>query len=265
MSITLDDKAVDVFKLYDEMAIAYSKDIEGYKALVEAIEVMIVRKQKKLQDIKDKSIGLIINSISSLEGTTSRKTPLHQKDKKFNYAGIDMEVLIPGKEKSEEAVVETNDAIPVKDPSQAITPPIQKQKSRTARHKKTTGSGKVKRADKIIPKANSTKDNRESCLYHPDSPVSDKARQLCSSCKWKLITNGLTKYDKEPAVISFLKGVTTKIPDLGQSMCPIHTSVPSYNKKSGLCKDCQKKAKAIGVKDRRLTDEELKILRSPFS
>ena len=33
MSITLDDKAVDVFKLYNEMTIAYSKDIEGYKTL----------------------------------------------------------------------------------------------------------------------------------------------------------------------------------------------------------------------------------------
>ena len=58
MSITLDDKAVDVFKLYDEMAIAYSKDIESYKALIETIEVMIAQKQGKLQVVKNKTIDL---------------------------------------------------------------------------------------------------------------------------------------------------------------------------------------------------------------
>jgi len=41
MTITLDDKAVDVFKLYDEMTAACSKDIEDYKTLLKAIEAMI--------------------------------------------------------------------------------------------------------------------------------------------------------------------------------------------------------------------------------
>jgi hypothetical protein len=271
MSITLDDKAVDVFKLYDEMAIAYSKDIEGYKALIEAIEVMIAQKQRKLQDVKDKTIYFITNSITSLEAATSQEIPLHQKDKKFNYAGIDMEALFPVKAvEPGEAVVTKTHSIAVKKKSQPQTSPIQVQGSIPARHKKTTGKGKVKRADKISTsttsfKANSTKGDRESCLYHAGSPVSDKSRQLCSSCKWKLITNGLTRFDKEPSVISFLKGEIAKIPDLGQSMCPVHPAVPSYNKKTGLCKECQKKAKAIGVQDRHLTEEELKVLRNPFS
>ena len=267
MSITLDKKDVDVFKLYDEMAIAYAKDIEGYKVLIDAIEVMIAQKQGTLQDIKNKTIDLIK---TSLEVLPAQVTPLRQKSKK--------------------AVFEITQSMPVKEQSRSITPPIQVQKPRPARHKKTTGKGKVKRAEKpnkpsLLSKniAEESKDNQldtslkkisktkstnvvtETCLYHPKSPVLDKARQLCSSCKWKLITNGLKKYDKEPSVISFLKGEITKIPDLGQSMCPVHPAVPSYNKKSGLCKDCQKKAKAIGVQDRHLTEEELKVLRIPVS
>jgi len=292
MSITLDDKAVDVFKLYDEMAIAYSKDIEGYKALIETIEVMIAQKQRKLLDVKDKLIHLITNSITSFEIIPSQSPPLHQKDKKFNYAGIDMEALIPGKEiGSGESVTKKTHSIAVKKQSQSATPPIQVQRTRPAHRRKTTGKGKVKKADKPklpslrskniaveskddqlntplnkISKANSSNDITElKCKYHPESLASDKGRQLCSSCKWKLITNGLTRYDKEPSVISFLKGEITKIPDLGQSMCPVHPAVPSYNKKSGLCKDCQKKAKAIGVQDRHLTEEELMALRNPFS
>jgi len=290
MSITLDDKAVNVFILYDEMTIAYSKDIEGYKALIEAIEVMIAQKQRKLQDIKDKTIDLITKSITHLEIIPSQETPLHQKDKNFNYAGIDMEALIPGKEiESGEAVVEITHSMPVEEQSQLITPPIQVKRPRPDRHKKTTGKGKVKRAGKPkkpsirsitiaekskddqlntslkkISKAQSTNVITETCLYHPESQVLDKGRQLCTSCKWKLINSGLKRYDKDPKVISFLKGETTIIPDLGQSMCPIHPAVPSYNQKTGLCKACQKKAKAIGIQDRHLTEKELKVLRSPI-
>ncbi len=46
-------------------------------------------------------------------------------------------------------------------------------------------------------------------------------------------------------------------------MCPVHPEVPSYNKKTGLCKECQKKAKEIGIQDRHLTEDELNILRNP--
>ncbi|MFH0999146.1 MAG: hypothetical protein V1844_27185 [Pseudomonadota bacterium] len=291
MSITLDDKAVDVFKLFDEMAIAYSNDIESYQALIEAIGVMIAQKQRKLQDVKDKNFDLITSSITALETTPSLETPLLQPDKKFNYAGIDMEALIPGPAiESGEAVVETAHAIAETKQSQAATPP-KVQRPGPAREKKTTGKSKVRRAGKpkkptLRPKniAEKSKDDQFNaslekmslaktatditelkCKYHPESPVLDMARQLCSSCKWKLITNGLKKYDKEPSVISFLKGETTKIPDLGQPMCPVHPAIPSYNQKTGLCKACQKKAKAIGVQDRHLTEEELTVLRNPFS
>jgi hypothetical protein len=285
MSITLGDKDVDVIKLYNEMAIACSKDIDGYKAVIEAIEVMIAHKQKKLQEVKDKTIELIK---TSLETIPSQKMPLKRKGEKFNYAGI---ASIPGKEiASGQAVAkETTQSIAAKEQSQAKTAPIKAQSPKPARNQKTTGKGKVKKADKAkkpslrsknvaaeskddplntsLKKISKTKpDNviKETCLYHPESPVLDKARQLCSSCKWKLITNGLKQYDKDPAVISFLKGETTEIPDLGQSMCPIHPAVPSYNQKTGLCKSCQKKAKEIGVTDRHLTEQELFLLRNPL-
>jgi hypothetical protein len=86
-------------------------------------------------------------------------------------------------------------------------------------------------------------------------------RQLCSSCRWKLRSNGLTEFDKDLSVVSFLKGETKSIPNVGQPMCPVHPEVPAYNKKTGLCQRCQSKAKAIGVADRHLTEKELKGLR----
>jgi hypothetical protein len=78
MPTTLDDKAVDVFKLYDEMTIAYSKDIEGYKAHIVAIEAMIAQKEEMLRDIKDKTVALVK---TALEIIPSRETPVRKKSK----------------------------------------------------------------------------------------------------------------------------------------------------------------------------------------
>ena len=289
MSITLDDKDVDVFKLYDEMASAYSRDIEGYKAIIETIGIMIAQKQRMLQDIKDKTIELIK---TSLETIPAQKFPIRQQAEKFNYAGIDVKDLIQGKETvSGQAVVKPALSIAAKEKSRAKTAPAKTKSPKPVRQKKTRAKNKVKKADKpnkSVRRSNDitmeSKDNPLSaslkkrsnatstkviadlnCLYHPESPVLDKARQLCSSCKWKLITNGLKQYDKDPAVISFLKGESSEIPHLGQSMCPIHPAVPSYNQKTGLCKSCQKKAKEIGISDRHLTEAELNIVRIPLS
>ncbi|MFH0998518.1 MAG: hypothetical protein V1844_23965 [Pseudomonadota bacterium] len=257
MAITLNDNAVNVFKLYDEMTIAYSKDIEGYKTLLKTIEALIVQKEEMLRNIKDKTAALVKKS---LEIIPSRESSLHQNKngEKFNYAGVQEDDLSPEKNiESGEAVVE-------------ITPPNKVQKTRPVNRRKATGKAKVERADKtkkpaaLSKKTSETKPDKDiKCLYHPESPVLDIGRQLCSSCKWKLRLNGLLEYDKDPAVISFLKGETTEIPVLGQSMCPIHPAVPSYNKKTGLCQACQKKAKTIGVEDRHLTKKELSVLRNP--
>jgi len=265
MTITLDDKSVDVFKLNDELAIACSKDIEDYKTLLKAIEAMIAQKDKMLQGIKDKSIDLLK---TSLETTASPKAPVRKKGKKLKYAGIDVKDLAPGK-----AVESGKAAVDVQ--SLVVIPPVNVQKFRAARPKKTTGKGKAKSAakpkkpaerSKKIAEAKLTIDAKDlKCLYHPESPAVDMQRQLCSSCRWKLRSNGLTEYNKDPAVISFLKGETTKIPVLGQTMCPIHPAVPSYNQKTGLCKACQKKAKAIGIEDRHLTEKELTVLRNPLA
>jgi hypothetical protein len=260
MSITLDNEAVNVFKSYDEMAIACSKDIEDHKTLLKAIEAMIAQKQRQLQDIKDKTVDLVK---ASLDVIPSLDIPVNQQAENLNYAGIDEGALVSEKEiESEEAVEE---------PSQAIIPPIQVQKPRPANRRKTAGKGKVKRADKskkpAVQSNNFTQDKYTDnitelrCLHHPESPVMDVGRQLCSSCKWKLINNGLKNYDKEPEVISYLRGETTAAPDMGQAMCPIHQSVPSYNQKTGLCKACQKKAKELGVENRHLTEKELKAIR----
>ena len=253
MSITLDNKAVNVFKSYDEMAIACSKDIEDHKTLLKAIEAMIAQKQRQLQDIKDKTVDLVK---ASLDVIPSLDIPVNQQAENLNYAGIAEEALVPEKEE---------------EPSQAITPPIQVQKPRPANRRKTAEKGKAKRADKskkpAVQSKNVTQDKHADnitelrCLHHPESPVMDVGRQLCSSCKWKLINNGLKNYDKEPEVISYLRGEITAAPDMGQAMCPIHQSVPSYNQKTGLCKACQKKAKELGVENRHLTAKELKAIR----
>ncbi len=290
MSITLGAKDVDVFKLYNAMAVACSKDIEDYKTMIGTIEAMIAQKQKELQDIKDKSLELLESSLGSIP---TRKASVHQKKAaKFNLAGMNANKPIPVKEAaSVQAVVEAATAAPAKEKSRAKTAAVKAKSPASARQRKKTGKVGVKQADKSNKrKLQSRKAAAESkdapldaalkksakarpaqdipalnCLYHPDSPVLDKARQLCSSCKWKLITNGLKQFDKDPAVISFLKGEITRIPDLGQSMCPIHPAVPSYNQKTGLCKSCQKKAKEFGITDRHLTEVELSLLRNPLA
>jgi hypothetical protein len=244
MSITIDDRAA---MSYDEMAVACSKDIEDYKTLLKSIEAMIVQKQRNLQSIKDKTVGLVKASLG-----ITQEIPVNQPSENFDDTGVDMvEDLTP------EAV---------KEDSPAITSPKKErtQKSRPSNRRKAAEKGKVKRADKPRESAERSQNITEiKCLHHPDSPVLDQARQLCSSCRWKLINNGLLKFDKEPEVIAFLKGEIKNIPNMGQPMCPIHQSVPSYNQKTGLCKACQSKAKAMGVENRQLTKKELTMLRNP--
>ncbi len=240
MSITIDERAVTS---YYEMAVACSKDIEDYKTLLKSIEAMIAQKQRNLQDIKDKTVGLVKTALE-----ITQEIPSNQPAENFD-TGVDMvEDLTP------EAVAED---------SPAITPPKKErtQKSRTANRWKAAEKSKVKRADKPAERSQNIADIR--CLHHPEASATDVGRQLCSSCRWKLINNGLLKFDKEPEVIAFLKRESNIIPNMGQPMCPIHQSVPSYNQKTGLCKACQSKAKAMGVENRQLTKKELTVLRNP--
>lgn len=249
MTITIDDKAVDIFKLYDELILAYSKDIESYRALVGAIEGMINRKERNLQEIRDKIIDLMKYSITT-PGIALIQENIGTKNNDIEVQNMNLAVV------------------------QTVASSIKKKKSRTRKNKgtsrpKSLAVGKIATEPKTVPAKISKKTppinrNELRCLYHPESQAVDIGRQLCSSCKWKLITNGLRKYDKEPSVISFLKGQSTTIPDLGQPMCPVHPKVPAYNQKTGLCKDCQKKAKTLGIQDRHPTKDELHILRNPF-
>jgi hypothetical protein len=277
MSIALDDHAVDVFKLYDELTIAYTKDIEGYRSLLKSIEAMITQKEEMLQDIKNKTIGLLK---SSLDIKASPKPRGRKKGRKIKTVTVNNEPAAAVDEiDTGEAVIEIA-ATPVEAQPIEMIPVIKVQRPRAPRQKKEAGKGKVKkvatpkkparRSEKIAedktPGIKKTEkpakaEKEIKCLYHPESAAVDMQRQLCSSCRWKLRSNGLTEYDKDPSVVSFLKGETKSIPNLGQPMCPVHPEVPAYNKKTGLCQRCQSKAKAIGVTDRHLTKKELMGLR----
>jgi hypothetical protein len=244
MSITIDERAA---MSYYEMVIACSKDIEDYKTLLKSIEAMIAQKQRNLQSIKDKTVGLVKTAL-----VITQEIPVSQPAENFDDTGVDMvEDLTP------EAVVEDS-------PATTQHKKERTQKSRPANRRKAAEKGRVKRADKLREPAERSQNIADiKCLHHPEASVLDQARQLCSSCKWKLINTGLKSYDKEPEVISYLRGETNIIPNMGQPMCPIHQSVPSYNQKTGLCKACQSKAKAMGVENRQLTKKELAMLRNP--
>jgi hypothetical protein len=69
MSITIKDEEFDFFKTYDELAQTYIKEIDGYRTLVKAIELMIDQKERDLQNIKVKAIALMKQSIASPETT----------------------------------------------------------------------------------------------------------------------------------------------------------------------------------------------------
>ena len=190
------------------MAIACSRDIEECRTLMKSIEAMIAQKQRNLQSIKDKTVGLIK---ASLEIT--QEIPSNQPAE--NFDGVDM--------------VEDLTPEVVKD-SPAITSPKKErtQKPRPANRRKTAEKGRVKRADKTREPAERSQNITEiKCLYHPEASVTDIGRQLCSSCKWKLINTGLKSYDKEPEVIAFLKGEVKNTPNMGQPMCPIQRTSPA--------------------------------------
>jgi hypothetical protein len=252
MSITIDDKAAYFFKIYDELTQTYLKEIDSYKTLVKAVAEMIDQKEKDLQDIKDKVISLMKQSITSPEAEVPQE---------------DDNIADTAAEPSSPEVAPSTPVIEKK-------PTLQKKKKVTAQKEdKVTARSKTLPAEKKInkPKSAPVKKTEKSadsektvtCLHHPKSPAVDIGKRLCASCKWKIRANGLMGHDKDPAVVSFLKGETQTVPLVGQPMCPIHPTTPAYNKKTGLCTRCQSKARTIGISDRRLTDEELFLLQNP--
>ena len=273
MSITIDDKTVDIFKIFDELTQTYSKEIDSYKTLTKAIEAMIDQKEKDIQGIKDKTLALLQVSIPRPETTVPREAPQIIEYENTVDAGAEVEALEIQDAPIENPPVAESEML---EPEiiQTETPPVRKTRTRKQNKQSVMRKGKVSLKDiavgKTEPKTKAPRSKKPAqdkqnlnCLYHPESPAVDMQRQLCSSCRWKLRSNGLTEYDKDPEVISFLKGESNIIPDVGQSMCPLHLDVPSYNKKTGLCLNCQRKARAIGVTDRPLSDEELELVRNP--
>ena len=272
MSITIDDKTVDIFKIFDELTQTYSKEIDGYKTLTKAIEVMIDQKERELQGIKDKTLALLQVSIPYPETTVSREAPQiieyeHVADTDFEVEALEIQDAQIEKPPVAESETLEHEII------QAETPPVRKTRTRKQHKQAVKKKGKVSLKDLAVGKTESnTKAPRSQkpvqdkknlkCLYHPESPAVDMQRQLCSSCRWKLKTYGLMEYFNDPEVVSYLKGETKTIPNVGQSMCPNHPEKPSYNKKTGLCQYCQRKARVIGVTDRQLTEEELELVRN---
>jgi hypothetical protein len=279
MPITIDDKAIDVFKIYDELSQAYLKDIEGYKEIIKSIKVAIDQKERDLQDIKNKAIELMKQSVASpAVAPLPKGKKLKAKTEKMKAEVIQVSVPVikekKGKIKKPE---DKNLAVKTEEmrPEIVATSAIKEKKTRNPKVKAGTRKGKVRLKDlaagKTEPEPKTPRIKKSEiavqdkknlkCLYHPESSAADIGRQLCSSCRWKLRAYGLIEYDKDPAVISFLKEETKLIPLLGQPMCPVHPEVPAYNKKTGLCQRCQSKAKAMGIIDRHPTEKELKGLR----
>lgn len=215
---------MDKSDLYDALVQAYTKDLENYKEILKTYKNMLEQKEKELQDLRIKAISIL-------------QAPVVSKVKVEN-------TVSSGKTRKSKATAQKNTRkgkLSLKDLAVGKMSP----ESDTQQEKR----GK-----------NDSSKNEIKCLYHPESPAVDKGRRLCKSCKWKLVFNGLLNFDKDPAVVSFLKGKTSDVPKLGQPLCPVHPDVPAFNKKTGLCHKCQIKAKAIGVADRQLTEEELGLL-----
>ena len=236
---------MDIFKIYDSLAQAYAKDIDGYKEIIKAVEAMMVQKEIALQDIKDKIISLMKQSIAF---------PDTGAVEDVKYLELDVEAV--------PSVIE------------------RKTRPRKQQEETVTKKGKIHKTDISILEshgADETSNQRRKtgviietgtkimCQYHPQAPAVDKKRQICSSCRWKLQTYGLMEYYEDPAVVSYLKGENTSVPNVGQPMCPVHPAKPSYNKKTGLCQRCQSRARVIGVTGRKLTDEELEIVSGPVA
>ena len=272
MSITIDDKTIDVFMIFDELTQTYSKEIDSYKTLTKAIEAMIDQKEKDIQGIKDKTLSLLKVSIPRPEATVPREAPQIIEYENTVDAGAEVEALAIQDAPIENPPVAESETL---EPEiiQPETPPVRKTRTRKQNKQSVMRKGKVSLKDiavgKTEPKTKVPRSKKPAqdkqnlnCLYHPESPAVDMQRQLCSSCRRKLKTYGLMEYFNDPEVVSYLKGETKTIPNVGQSMCPNHPEKPSYNKKTGLCQYCQRKARVIGVTDRQLTEEELELVRN---
>lgn len=233
----LDDIPVEIFKFIDDLLKVYSRDINSYREIQKNINTFLQQKEIKLREIEEKAAQLLKESMA--EKTIPVETEQVTDDENFNYAGVKIE--------TPERLVE----MPAQE-SETPTP-----KTARDRRRKIIADRKAKAKSSSGGKA----EKQIKCLYHPKADAVDKQRQLCSSCKWKLISNGLSAHDKDPDVIAFLKGQTKIIPLKGQPMCPVHPEIPAYNKKTGLCYKCQIKARALGIKDRPLTDDELELVR----
>ncbi len=254
--MTIDDTAVEIFKIYDELTQKYIKEIDGYRALIQTIDTMIDQKESNIREIKNNILALLKQTIDSTDRA------IIQEEKIYNYAGVEVEDMEPQITQPESPPVAELEMLEP-DIIQPETPTATKTRSRKQQKETVTRKGKdrskalatgITESEIKAPGSKKTEKpvqdkNNLNCLYHPESPVVDMQRQLCSSCRWKLRTNGLTGHDKYPEVISFLKGETNIIPDVGQLMCPIHPDRPAYSKKTGLCINCQRKAKVIGVTD----------------
>ena len=221
MSRTIDDKTSEIFKIYDELTKNYSNELDSCKEIIKSVEVMIQQKEKTLHEINERTIQFLKQKIAA-----ASSTPI-QEDKIYNYAGVEVENMAS-------QVTQTEPTPPAEANFSAaetiLTEPVPANNTRSPRQKKhinkrkgkislkdlaagkTEPDGKISRSNKTEKQVQDKVDIK--CLFHPEAPLADKQRQLCSVCKWKLITNGLLNHHKDPDVISFLKG---ELNDSGES------------------------------------------------
>jgi len=142
MSITIDEKTVDVFKIFDELTQTYTKEIDGYKTLTKAIEAMIDQKERELQGIKDKTLVLLKVYIPRPEITVPREAS--QIIEYENAADTDSEVEtmdIQDAQIENPPVAESETLEP--EIIQAETPPVKKTRLRKQIKQPVTRKGKV--------------------------------------------------------------------------------------------------------------------------
>ena len=199
----IDDKTREIFKIYDELTQKYSNELDSCKEFIKAVEVMIQQKEKKLHEINERTNQLLKQKVAETGGATI------QEDIIYNYAGVEVEDMAQQVIQTESPLIAESEMLA---PEIIQTESVPVAKKRTPRQKKHIKSRKGRislkdlAAGKTEPEGQISRSkktekpvlekNNLKCLYHPDAQLADKQRQLCSVCKWKLISSGLLNQDK---------------------------------------------------------------------
>lgn len=133
MSINIDDKTREIFIIYDELTQKYSNELDICKEIIKFIEVMIQQKEKKLHEINERIIQLLKQKVAA-----TGSTPI-QKDKIYNYAGVEVEDMVQQVTQSESPPIAESET---QQSEMILTESVPVAKKRTPRQKKHIKSRK---------------------------------------------------------------------------------------------------------------------------